>query len=383
MKTNQRGFIVLLFLAAALLVGGYVYTRNQQETESVIATSTTQTTTATQSSKKVQTSNLQTADLKTYNNPGKDYSISYPASATLNTSDPSCVWIHTKESGIVYINVGSTNPCGQPTGIGTSMARANDTVTIAGKQYSTSGYREAGNAYSFLSVAFPSDIKIYITYGVENAGDLYSDTLTYSEYQKALDSAKQILSTFKFIQVTSTMQANSISDWKMYNDTQYRFTFSYPSDFALSTQLTFAETPLSYSISCDTKDVSSGDRACLYYIGGQTSDGFEAADFEVSASASTTATDCTKTIQRYVGGPTTQQKSLNGFIYYVDKVGGAGLGHYISTDQYRTYRNGVCYTIALNVASNAGASEKGLNSTFSNMISAKLQSILSSFKFIQ
>ena len=175
-------------------------------------------------------------------------------------------------------------------------------------------------------------------------------------------------------------QATSTSQTKTYTDAQYPFAFSYPSDFTLSSQLTPAQTPGSYSISCDT-GASKDNRACLYYIGNQTSDGFEAADLEVRVSTSTTIKECEKTWPTSASGSTTQQKNINGITFYFDQTGGAGLGHGLVTNQYRAYDNGACYTIALNVASGRGQSEQGLSSTFSNMMLAKLQSIIDTFKF--
>lgn len=173
-------------------------------------------------------------------------------------------------------------------------------------------------------------------------------------------------------------QATSTSQTKTYTDAQYNFAFTYPSDFALSSQLTPAQTPASYSISCDT-GASKDIRACLYYIGNQTSDGFEAADLEVRVS--TTGEDCKKTYQAGVGKSATQQKVINGITFYFDQTGSAALGHGLITNQYRTYYYGDCYTIALNVASNRGQSEQGLSRTFSDMMLAKLESVFSTFKF--
>ena len=126
------------------------------------------------------------------------------------------------------------------------------------------------------------------------------------------------------------------------------------------------------------------NRACLYYIGNQISDGFEAADLEVRVSTSTTITDCEKIwpADYYNSGTSaTQQKIINGITFYFDQIGSAGLGHGLVTNQYRTYYYGNCYTIALNVGSGRGQSEQGLSQEFSNLMLAKLESVFSTFKF--
>ncbi len=146
----------------------------------------------------------ETANWQTYKNIEKGYSINYPTDASIDKNDLSCIRIDTKEFGSIYINVGSSNPCGEPTGIGIGMIRVQDNITIAGKQYSTSGFRNSDNSNSFLSLGLTVGDKIFATYGVDHFDKSNSKNwknlgaLTGSDYQKALDSAKQILSPFKF-----------------------------------------------------------------------------------------------------------------------------------------------------------------------------------------
>ena len=171
---------------------------------------------------------------------------------------------------------------------------------------------------------------------------------------------------------------SAVANLKTYTDRRYRFSFSYPTDFALSNDLTSAAIPQSYSLNC-TDIGGSNAPLCLWYIGKQTSDGFDAADLEVSISTLATATECTETRERY--GQKTQQKSINGITYYYDLAGGAAVGHYLSTHQYRTYKNGACLTISLNVDSNPGKLEKGLDAKFLNMMFEKLEAVFDTFKF--
>ncbi|MFA6353918.1 MAG: hypothetical protein WCW93_03220 [Candidatus Paceibacterota bacterium] len=193
----------------------------------------------------------------------------------------------------------------------------------------------------------------------------------YIESSKASkEEFNQILSTFKFTEPTTKVNT---TNWKTYTDAKYNFAFSYPLDFALSSRLK----------QCNGGE-SLDSRACLEYTGNQTSNGFTAASIDVRVNKSMTIDECQKTWPTTdVGVPTTQQKTINGIIFYHDLIGSGAAGMFDTIDQYRTYRNGTCYTIALDVASNRGQSEKGLSNEFSDMMLTKLQSVLSTFKFIK
>jgi len=178
-------------------------------------------------------------------------------------------------------------------------------------------------------------------------------------------------------------QANVVSPsitegWQTYTDSQYNFSFSYPSDFALTTQ----QSP-PWNSSCGSDDDIYSSHLCLYYVGNQTSDGFVAANLEVRISSpSTTKAECEKAWPSPNGHDSPlQQKIINGITFLYDLTGGAATGHYLSTDQYRVYRSDTCYTIALNLNSDRGVSEKGLSKEFSDVMRAKLRSIFSTFEF--
>jgi hypothetical protein len=164
-----------------------------------------------------------------------------------------------------------------------------------------------------------------------------------------------------------TSNVMTTAGWKTYTNSQYNFTFSAPLDFAPTLQ----KDALSYMFKCN-----ADDQICLPYVGGQTSDGFEVAALEVQVNAS--SQNCEQTPGDN-GQPT--QKSINGVTFHVTQDRQAGLGHRLITDLYRTYYNSACYTIGLNIASNIGTSDKGLDPIFNTMIHKKLESILSTFKF--
>lgn len=168
------------------------------------------------------------------------------------------------------------------------------------------------------------------------------------------------------------------ADWKTYTNPQYNYSFTYPSDFALTSQ----GTALSYILKCH-----DDDQVCLYYIGEKTANGFEMAALEIQVSTSSNATgitppitaeDCTKTVGS--GGQPTQ-KSINGIAFYFIQDREAGLGHRLITDLYRTYYNRACYTIGISMANNNGVDGKPLDPTFATMIKKKLESVLTTFKF--
>lgn len=195
----KKGFIspLLLALIAILLIGGgaYVYTQNKQVNQPPTATSTT------------QASDSQIADWKTYDNVAKGYSVSYPTDAKIDTSDLSCVRIDTKEFGSVYVDAGSQDPCGVPTGIGDGMIRSQDTITIADKQYPASSWHESDNSFSFFTLNSAVVDKISVTYGVDHSDKTDPRSwknlgpFTDAEYQSALNSAKKVVATLRADQV--------------------------------------------------------------------------------------------------------------------------------------------------------------------------------------
>jgi hypothetical protein len=179
----------------------------------------------------------ETPDWKKYTNTQYGFEIEYPADARLDIStNPGCVQINTREFGFVSIDLGSSEPCGTPTGIGIGMVKVSDAVSVADKQYAASGYRDADNSSSFLSFEFPPDGKIRtVVYGVDhfdksnpknwkNLGSFTSD-----QYESALQSGRKILSTFKFTNYTSDP---ATANWKTYSNKTIGIEFRYPSSWS-------------------------------------------------------------------------------------------------------------------------------------------------------
>ena len=184
--------------------------------------------------------------------------------------------------------------------------------------------------------------------------------------------------------ITST----SSTAWQTYTNSQYGYTLQYPYDFALVSNMTSAQKSLtsSYMGSCHELNASysysTPGEVSLCYIGSQTTDGFSASAFNISASSTTSVSDCQKT-QQNENGQQTKLTTINGIPFYEDMLGDAGLGHYVSTDSFRTYHAGKCYTIEADIESQVGNAPywNGLDPTFLAGMKGKLDQILSTFHF--
>ncbi|HTE48630.1 MAG TPA: Ser-Thr-rich GPI-anchored membrane family protein, partial [Candidatus Paceibacterota bacterium] len=185
----------------------------------------------------------------------------------------------------------------------------------------------------------------------------------------------------------SIISSTATSNWKTYTNTQYGFLVQYPSDFVLTSDLTATQqkSVSSYMGACPWNNTYANvepNEIGLCYVGGQTSDGFTAAALNVIPNTSTSMQDCQKT-QQNNNSQLTKQTIIGGINFYEDALGDAGLGHYLSIDSFRSYHAGTCYNIELNIESQVGNSPSwnGLDSDFVSMMSGKLKSILSTFKF--
>jgi hypothetical protein len=183
---------------------------------------------------------------------------------------------------------------------------------------------------------------------------------------------------------TATIQAEAkaygvtqtgVSNMTQYVDPNptYHFTFQYPSDFKPAAQLTKDERikVSSYMGACPTGDLPSAGPA-LCYIGGETAEGFEAAAIQIAMSGKPTIEECTAMAK--------STKVINGVTFYYDQTGDAGLGHRLSIDRYRTYFNGDCYQVSLEIAGNVG-NGSGPDQTFQQKMMDKLTVIMQTFKF--
>lgn len=218
MKNSQNGFALLtmLLIAAGVLVAGgagYWWYQNQNQAPELIGGQTDehgclgpagyswcevkQKCLRVWEEKCEATSTVKTADWKTYRS-GANSAI--------------CIEIDTKEFGTVYIEgrgyvvnypedakfqVADGGLCGGTTGVGIGDTIINDNVIIAGKKYSASGRYMSEGDLSYLVLRLNE--KISVIYGATHYSSDWKSlgAFTDSEYQKALDSAKEIVSTIK------------------------------------------------------------------------------------------------------------------------------------------------------------------------------------------
>ena len=196
---------------------------------------------------------------------------------------------------------------------------------------------------------------------------------------------------------TITNQNSSApTNLETYTNSQYNYTFQYPSDFALAANLTPAQQSLtsSYMESCAARgegerqvlDGSYNEINSLCYVGGETTDGFDASALNVFVSTTTSMSDCQTIEQKGDEGGAYQQQTtqttIGGITFYEDTLNDAGLSHYVDTNSFRTYHEGICYDIQLDIESHAGDSPTWkLDPQFVAMMNSKLESILSTFKF--
>ncbi len=169
-----------------------------------------------------------------------------------------------------------------------------------------------------------------------------------------------------------------------YSDPTFPYTLSYPSDFALASSLNSQQQTSagSYMGACPLSSFAyPAGEIGFCYIGNLKDDGFEAAAIDVTASTTMSIQNCAQPEPKESSSPIPTPVTINGIIFNEVELGDAGLGHYLSTDSYRTYHTGACYTVDLKIASGRGASEKGISPDFSAMMQSKLKSILATFQF--
>jgi hypothetical protein len=201
-------------------------------------------------------------------------------------------------------------------------------------------------------------------------------------------SFSKTLSTFKFTSATQSASYNSTNpnmsgglngDLKTYSNSQYGFSLQYPSDFKVFTDMTSAEqnSAMTYMGTCNK---GRGNTVIICYVGNSTTAGFSGATVDVNANTTESASDCGK-IQQNENGKSTQPVTVNGLHFAEDIISDAGLGHYLSTDSYRIYNQGICYEISLRVENHAPVGPDDVDPRFLAAMNQKLKLILSTFKF--
>ncbi len=215
MKKYKKGFIVpvLLAIIASLLIGGgiYIYENKKSEVTNEVGrqqsdqtqqNSPIQNTTSTPKATPPASSVVKWT---TYTNLKHFYTLNYPADTKITSidrsSDPSSCVLVKRGFGYIQIASGSSDPCA-PTGVGIGDSKVTENVTIGNKQYEAIGFVNPDKSFSFLSFSFAD--KIYVTYGVNSD----KKVLSVEEYQKNINSVKDILATLKSTPVAVSTKTN-------------------------------------------------------------------------------------------------------------------------------------------------------------------------------
>ena len=169
------------------------------------------------------------------------------------------------------------------------------------------------------------------------------------------------------------------SGWQIYHNKDYGFTIAYPKDLTFySGHLDSHEAGLSYIPICDRATV-----ACFEYNGhayeGTT---FGAAGLSINVLRDLrTAEDCRKID---TGQFPIKQTIINGVRFHYGTTVDAGTSHVKDGPAYRTFREGVCFELAVGIAStNIAVYEPGTVRQFkASGLEKKLDAVVHTFKFV-
>lgn len=213
MKTITRGFIVpaLIIVVALLIAGGGAYVLTQKKAESP---KNTETATLPEATSTIHTSDVSIANTvwKTYTNSqhgwtvqyppnvqvalvgdGNSHLLSEPLSAAVDWYASTCViFTDPRDSWSVRIASDSSFsavPCG-PTGMGASVTRTMDTVTVDGSQITAIGFASSDTSGDASNFGFNLSYGKGVSVGYEITGDR-------EQYQQNLDVVHAILKTLR------------------------------------------------------------------------------------------------------------------------------------------------------------------------------------------
>lgn len=213
-------------------------------------------------------------------------------------------------------------------------------------------------------------------------GGVYLNTRK-QEPQKITDPVNSIQKNDKVAPSINTVSVTSeIVDRKTYTNRGYGFSFSYPADFKLSTELTPSEQTktVSYIPICHEKTAA----VCLRYLG----DDYKNTNFSgagISITTTSVASENKCAVLAVQGDTVTDKVSIGGIIFYHNTSGEVALGHYASDEIYRFFYNGNCFKMVARVTSTNYDLTKDSNPESKKFdeasLLAKLKSIVSSFTF--
>lgn len=237
----------------------------------------------------------------------------------------------------------------------------------------------------------------------QNLVKKYGDSsYALSTYTTSLVRNKEIVSFPDLTKVPENVfvknyweSATDISNWKTYTNTQYGFEFKYPKGLNLyivpqdNQKISLS----GYIPVCDVPYDEYGTIVCLHYPKtDEFSRFFSGAGFGISLIKDTKIeSDPAKNCAIYAPDPKYPKdfekiKEINGTWYYYLETGGAAAGHQSNEELYRTFKNGNCIQIDLNVTTNTFSDEsfEGMKKKMDaddEKIKVILSQILSTFKF--
>ncbi len=167
--------------------------------------------------------------------------------------------------------------------------------------------------------------------------------------------------------------------WHSYTNSDYGFSLKYPDNLTLFSSGLDAQNDHSSYIPICTHTT----RVCLLYNGKEyEGTNFEAAAFTVNVRREArTKPACD---QLDAGADPAKKIVINGTSFTYRQLGGAALSHDISSRAYRTFRDGVCFELALSIAStNIGVYDAGTIGDFNPAkLDRALDQVLHTFRFV-
>ncbi len=170
--------------------------------------------------------------------------------------------------------------------------------------------------------------------------------------------------------------ANAPAGWSVHRSADYGFVIAYPPDFKSYSDL--LEAQRSYIPVCQSESI-----ACFEYNGNEyEGTNFEAAGVSVNILRELrTEKECYKI--ENVSLPI-QKITLNGIPFHYGDIGEGGLGHGIGGPAYRTFREHVCFEVALLItATSISVYDPGTVKEFdSATLEKQLDRMLHTFRFV-
>ena len=167
--------------------------------------------------------------------------------------------------------------------------------------------------------------------------------------------------------------------WHSYTNSDYGFSLKYPDNLTLFSSGLDAQNDHSSYIPICTHTT----RVCLLYNGKEyEGTNFEAAAFTVNVRREArTKSACD---QLETGSDPVKKTVINGTSFTYSQQGGPALSHDISSRAYHTFRDGICFEVALSIAStNIGVYDAGAIRDFSPAkLGRELDQVLHTFRFV-